>query len=65
MRDLLTECWYVDVDPDLRLERLLGRHVQHGRARAAALQWVERSDEPNARLIEGTRGRADVVVRLD
>jgi len=65
VRTLLTECWYVDVQPDLRLERLVARHERHGRTRAAALQWVEHTDEPNARLIEATRERADVVVRLD
>ena len=65
VREVLTECWYVDVDPDLRLERLVARHERHGRTRAAALQWVEQTDEPNARLIEATRERADLVVRLD
>ena len=64
VRDLLTECWYVDVDADLRLERLVDRHVRHGRSRAAAVQWVERTDEPNARRVEATREHADLVVRL-
>jgi pantothenate kinase len=63
VREVLTECWYVDVDPDLRLERLVARHERHGRTRAAALQWVEQTDEPNARLIESTREHADLVVR--
>ena len=31
--ELLTECWYVDVDPGLRLERLVARHERHGRRR--------------------------------
>ena len=65
VRGLLTECWYVDVDPALRLERLVARHERHGRTRAAAVQWVERTDEPNARLVEATRDRADLRVRLD
>ena len=64
VRGLLTECWYVDVDPVLRLERLVARHEQHGRAPDAARSWVERTDEPNARLVEATRERADLVVRL-
>ena len=65
VRDLLTECWYVDVDPRLRLERLVARHERHGRTRAAAEAWVERTDEPNARRIEATRDRADLQVRVD
>jgi pantothenate kinase len=65
VRDLLTECWYVDAEPQLRLERLVARHERHGRARAAAQAWVERTDEPNARLVEATRSRADLLVQLD
>ena len=64
VRDLLVQCWYVDVDPDLRLARLLARHERHGRTPAAARRWVGVTDEPNARLVESTRARADVVVRL-
>ncbi len=65
VRELLTECWYADVEPGLRLERLIARHVLHGRTGEQAEQWVRSTDEPNARLIESTRERADVVVKLD
>ncbi len=63
VRELLSECWYVEVEPALRVERLVARHERHGRSRSAAEAWVARSDEPNARLVEATRGRADLVVR--
>ncbi|WP_338416647.1 nucleoside/nucleotide kinase family protein [uncultured Sphaerotilus sp.] len=59
VKALLDEAWYVDVDPALRLERLVARHVQFGRSPEAARAWVETTDEPNARLIEGARARAD------
>lgn len=59
VKALLDEAWYVDVDPALRMERLIARHVQFGRSLEAARAWVESTDEPNARLIEGTRARAD------
>lgn len=62
---LLDEVWYVDVDDVLRRERLVRRHEQFGRSRAEALAWVEQTDEPNARRIAATRGRAQHVVRLD
>lgn len=62
VRPLLDEAWYVDVDPALRLERLVARHVRFGRSPEAARAWVEATDEPNARLIETTRARADRVV---
>jgi pantothenate kinase len=61
---LLTESWYVDVDPALRRDRLVARHVAHGRSPEAARAWVEATDEPNARLVEATRDRADLVVTL-
>lgn len=64
VRELLTECWYVDVDPDLRRRRLVARHVRHGRTAEHARAWVDRTDEPNAVLIEATRDLADRVVRL-
>jgi pantothenate kinase len=62
---LLDEVWYVDVDDRLRRDRLVRRHEQFGRSREAALAWVADTDEPNARRIEATRGRAHHVVRLD
>lgn len=62
---LLEEVWYLDVDDGLRRERLLRRHVAHGRSPEAARQWVEHTDEPNARLIEATRVRATWQLRWD
>ena len=62
VRGLLAECWYVDLDPVVRRDRLVARHVRYGRSRAAAEEWVARSDEANARLVEASRARADLVV---
>ncbi|HKX39916.1 MAG TPA: nucleoside/nucleotide kinase family protein [Burkholderiaceae bacterium] len=62
---LLDEVWYVDVEPALRTRRLLSRHESFGRSAQAAIDWVGSVDEPNARLIEATRGRAQVVFRWD
>jgi pantothenate kinase len=60
---LLDDVWYVDVDDRLRVERLIERHRQFGRSAEAAAAWVESTDEPNARLIARTRGRARQVIR--
>lgn len=60
---LLDEVWYVDVDPALRLQRLIARHVQFGRSPAEAEAWVMDSDEINAALIETTRDHADQIFR--
>ena len=61
-RSWMSEVWYVDLDPATRVERLIGRHVRFGKAPARAREWVLRSDEANARLVEGSRGRADLVI---
>jgi len=62
---LLDEVWYVDVPDALRVDRLTRRHVQFGRSADAAAAWVAGTDEPNARLIEASRGRASHVFRWD
>lgn len=62
IRAELAEVWYCDLDPDVRLQGLIARHVRFGKSAAQAREWVERVDEPNARLIENTRARADLVI---
>jgi pantothenate kinase len=59
---LLDEIWYVEVDPNLRLERLIARHMQFGRTQQAAEAWAQTTDEPNARLIESTLSRVNYKV---
>lgn len=59
---LLDEIWFVDVPQPLRLERLVARHMQFGRTRQAAEDWVQGTDEPNARLIESTLSRVQFKV---
>jgi pantothenate kinase len=58
----LDEVWYVDLDDAPRRGRLLDRHVRFGKAPDAARAWVDTVDEPNARLIASTAGRADLRV---
>jgi pantothenate kinase len=64
VRAALSEVWYVEADAGLRLERLLARHVEFGKSPDGARAWVAAVDEPNARLVEGRRDAADLVVRL-
>lgn len=61
----LDAAWYVEAAPGLRLERLLQRHMRFGRSEAQARDWIAATDEPNARRIEATRGRAQRIVRWD
>lgn len=62
IRDLLTESWYLAVDPATRIDRLIKRHVRYGKTEAEAEAWVYNSDEWNTRRVVATRDRADVIV---
>ncbi len=61
---LLDEIWYVSVDEATRLQRLIQRHMQFGRSEADARAWVSSNDEPNARLIEASQHKANLVIDL-
>lgn len=65
VRALLDEVWFLDLDDDHRVRRLVERHVRFGKEQAHAERWVRDSDELNARLVAAGRDRADLVVRLD
>lgn len=62
VRALVDELWYLDVPDELRRQRLLARHMRFGRSRAQALDWMERTDEPNAVRIAKTRQHAHLCV---
>ncbi|MFJ3514045.1 MULTISPECIES: nucleoside/nucleotide kinase family protein [unclassified Streptomyces] len=62
VRPLLDEVWYLAPAEGLRLDRLIERHVRHGKDPAYAREWVARSDEANARLVAPGRDRADLVL---
>ncbi|GAA4405619.1 nucleoside/nucleotide kinase family protein [Fodinibacter luteus] len=64
VRGLLDEVWAVRVDPAVRTERLVARHVAFGKPPARAAAWVASVDEPNAALIRATLHRADLEVVL-
>ena len=57
--------FFVDVDHDIRLERLITRHIRFGKSPEDARAWSLGPDEANARLIQATAARADHVIRLD
>jgi pantothenate kinase len=60
----LDATFFVAVDHDIRLARLVARHERFGKSPADALAWALGPDESNARLIEGTAARADHVIDL-
>jgi pantothenate kinase len=64
VRPLLDEAWYVQTDEELRVQRLIQRHIEFGKTPEYARAWVMRSDERNAEVVAETAPRADVLVRL-
>ena len=64
VRALLDESWYVEVDEETRIERLVKRHVAFGKAPGEAREWTMGSDQRNAEVVARTAHRADLVVRL-
>ena len=64
VRGLLDEVWYLNTEEAVRVERLVARHVAHGKSPEAALAWSLGSDQHNAELVAGTRETADLIVRL-
>jgi pantothenate kinase len=59
----LDAVWFVDTDEELRVWRLVARHVEFGKTPEEARAWVDAVDQPNARLVGAGAARADV--RLD
>jgi pantothenate kinase len=64
LRSELDAVWFIDAPDAVRLPRLIGRHIRFGRAAADAAAFAGGSDQANANLIERTRDRADLILRL-
>jgi pantothenate kinase len=62
VRPLMNEVWYVDLDAEERLRRLVERHIRFGKDESAAVVWATGTDERNAMVIMATRDRADLIV---
>ncbi|MFF2298513.1 nucleoside/nucleotide kinase family protein [Arthrobacter sp. NPDC058127] len=63
VRTLLDEIWFVESPPELRVSRLVERHMAFGMDRTAAEAWTLGPDQANAGMIESTRNRADRIIR--
>lgn len=56
---------YLAIDPRIRLDRLVARHVAHGKTPDAARAWATGPDEANAALIRRGADRAEVLLAVD
>jgi pantothenate kinase len=64
VKELLDESWFIEVDDQIRIERLVNRHHKFGKSKADAHSWATGSDENNARIVAQTRELADVIINL-
>jgi pantothenate kinase len=64
VRALLDAAWYVEVAEELRVTRLVERHIAHGKPPEVARRWATVSDQANAEVVARSRGAADLLVRL-
>lgn len=64
VRPLLDEVWFLDLPAAERTARLLRRRIGHGHPPTESAAWIRTVDTPNADLVETTRERADLVIRL-
>ena len=65
VRELLDVSFFVDLDDEVRRERLIARHMRFGKTEDAARAWTLGPDERNALLIAATADRADHRIRLE
>ena len=60
----LTEIWYININDSVRIDRLVKRHEFYGKDKESALNWATGTDEINAKIVESTAVRADVIINL-
>ena len=61
-RAAMDAVWFVASEEELRVQRLVERHIRFGKTPSEARAWVANTDQPNADLVSATLGRADRVV---
>ena len=59
---LLDQSWYAYLGEDLRISRLISRHIAFGKDPESAKAWAKGSDQVNAELIETGVARCDFLI---
>ncbi|MFD5276026.1 nucleoside/nucleotide kinase family protein [Pseudarthrobacter sp. NPDC058362] len=62
VRAQLEETWFIDTPQDLRMSRLIARHIGFGMEPESARAWATGPDEANARIILATKAGADRII---
>lgn len=60
---MFDEKWFIDVDIDTAMQRVLKRHISTGKPPDVAKWRIEYNDQPNAELIIESKKNADLVIR--
>ncbi|KAL6623477.1 hypothetical protein ACP70R_033356 [Stipagrostis hirtigluma subsp. patula] len=63
IRALFDEKWFIDIDIDVSMKRVLKRHIATGKEPDVAAWRISYNDRPNAELIMESRKAADLVIR--
>jgi pantothenate kinase len=64
VKELLDQSFYIEIDDEIRLQRLIDRHIRYGKSPEAAKAWSLGSDETNARFIATTKDLASAIINL-
>ncbi|GAV73435.1 PRK domain-containing protein/F-box-like domain-containing protein [Cephalotus follicularis] len=60
---MFDEKWFIWVDLDIAMQRVLKRHISTGKAPDVAKWRIEYNDRPNAELIINSKKNADLLIR--
>jgi len=61
---LLDHTWFIEIDNEVRMQRLIARHIKYGKTPEEAEDWSRGTDEANARFIGKTSKRAENIIKL-
>ncbi|KAK0580640.1 hypothetical protein LWI29_004554 [Acer saccharum] len=60
---MFDEKWFIEVDLDTSMQRVLKRHISTGKPHDVAKWRIDYNDRPNAELIMQSKKNADLVIR--
>ncbi|KAK4542226.1 hypothetical protein RGQ29_033198 [Quercus rubra] len=60
---IFNEKWFIEVDIDTAMQRVLKRHISTGKPSDVAKWRIEYNDQPNAELIIKSKRNADLVIK--
>ena len=61
---LLDQSWFIEINDEVRMQRLIARHIKYGKSPQEAENWSRGSDEANAKFIAKTASRAERIIKL-